>query len=449
MDQQAMTRRIGILSVIAIVVAACAPTAAPGPGKAEASPVAETRIYYGDSRTRPSQPELLKHLTRGKFYIPVQDDGFVAVVDPEHPGYLVKLIKITNTQPHHPWMPPGMRYMYINHQSEAKGDHNVMTVIDTFTDEVIAEIKTDFDDPFHCSSSPTKPDLMLCGDLNPKGGYVYYFDTVNHKFLSSIKTNGANARDVLITIDGKFAFAGHENPSKGNIDVIDIAEKKIVKTIACDRCGRMKLSGDGRWLVASSRPNDFSVIIDPEKQEIVKRIEFPKGSGPGNINFTKDNKLALIGLGAAGKLAMVDVPGGEIVATLDSGKATNTAYPHPYEPVAISTNDGTDDWYTIINTAERKVVERIEAGGKGTHNVGWSADGRFAVGSDRLGDTVTLFRWDAQAKKIVKVASVKVGFGTNGVLWTPYFCGVPFLTKENAPKVRNAAPTNAKGECPR
>ena len=437
--------RVGAIAVaIAVIATACGgPAASPQGGAAPAK-----RIYYADSRTWPSQPELLKALTHGKFYIPIQDDGLVAVVDPEKPPYVVKLIKIAAAQPHHPWTAPGMRLMYINHQSEGKGDHNIMTVIDTFTDTVIDEIKTDFDDPFHCSFSPVKADLFLCGDLNPKGGYVYYIDPIAHKYLSKVKTTGTMARDVIQTHDGKYAFIGHQGT--GNVDVLDIEAAKIVKTIPCDRCARLKMTPDGLTLLASSPPNDFTAIIDVAKQEITKKVTFPAKSGPGNINFADGGKEAMVGLGTSGKIALINVAAGTLDASLVSGKGTNTGYANPQgDPIAIVTNDGTDDHYTVIDPVKRTVLEQVESGGKATHNVQWSADGRFALGSDRLGDTVTIFSWDSKAGKLTKVASVKVGFGANGIQWVPYFCGAPFLTTENVTKVKNIAATNDAGDCPK
>ncbi|MBI3807741.1 MAG: hypothetical protein HY281_09575 [Nitrospirae bacterium] len=184
-----------------------------------------------------------------------------------------------------------------------------------------------------------------------------------------------------------------------------------------------------------------------QKQEIVKKLAFEAKASPGNINFALD-KVAMIGLGGAGKLALVDLQKMEVATIVTTGKSTNTAYAHPGgEPVAIATNDGTDDWYSVIDLTNMKLIENIQAGGKGTHNVQWSADGRFAVGSDRLGDTVTLFRWNPTTKKVEKIDNVKVGFGTNGVQWTPYFCGVPFLTTDNVKSVKNAPAANAKGDC--
>ncbi len=455
-------RSASLAGAMMLVVVACAPGGGTGTPQATAAqatqaaqvtqtatPAPAKRVYYVDARTWPSQPDLLKGpLPKGKFYIPVQDDGMVAVIDPEKPGYVVKLIKVNATQPHHPWVAPGMRYVFINHQSEGKGDHNVMTVIDSFTDEVVGEIKTDFDDPFHCSWSPVNADLLLCSDLNPKGGYVYFIDSAKRIQISKVKTSGTAARDVIQTQDGKLAFVGHQG--KGDVDVLDVGTQKIVKTIACDRCGRLKATPDGKWLFASSPPNDFTAIIDMSKQEIVKKIEFDAKSGPGNINFAGGGKVAMIGLGGAGKLALVDVEKQSINVILTTGKSTNTAYAHPLgEPIAIATNDSTDDWYTIVDPVAGKVLtQKMEAGGKGTHNVHWSADGRYAVGSDRLGDTVTIFRWDGAAKKLDKVASVKVGFGTNGVQWVPYFCGATEVTTANVSKLKNVAAKNSSGDCP-
>lgn len=184
---------------------------APPGASGQEGPKVLNKIFYADARTWPSQPDLLKHLSRNKFYVPVQDDGLVAVIDPEKRDHVVKLIKVNAAQPHHPWVTPGMRYVYINHQSEGKGDHNILTVIDSFTDEVVAEIKTDFDDPFHCAFHPFR-DLMLCADLNPRGGYVYFIDPVRHRYMFKVKTAGTAARDVILSQEGSSRSWGTRAP---------------------------------------------------------------------------------------------------------------------------------------------------------------------------------------------------------------------------------------------
>lgn len=83
------------------------------------------------------------------------------------------------------------------------------------------------------------------------------------------------------------------------------------------------MTPDGKYLFASTPPRDFTAIVDVARQEIVKRIEFARGMGPGNINFAKGGNVAMIGLGRCGKLAIAEdgsnVP---IVVSMD----------HPMEP---------------------------------------------------------------------------------------------------------------------
>jgi DNA-binding beta-propeller fold protein YncE len=423
---------LAIAGVVFLVGCAAMKTGT-GPTTWEGKPVLN-KIYYVDARTWPSQPDLLKHLTRGKFYIPVQDDQKVAVVDPDHPGYLVKLIDMPFAQPHHPWATPGMRYVYINYQAEGKGDHDAFSVIDTWTDTVVKTIRTGTNDPFHGAFSPVE-ELYVTGSLDPKQGEVFFIDPRSHEVIATIQTSGTQSRDALLTQDGRTLFVGHQgyDPKKndlGPIDVIDVASRQIAKTIACDGCGRMKMSPNGRWLLASSPPRGYTLIIDTATREVVKKIEM--GSRPGNINFTKDSRKAYVGMGGEGTLAVIDVEQRVLKTKLKAGKATNTAYPHPYAPVAIACNDGTDNWVTIVDTEKDVVIEHIETAGKGTHNATWSADGRYGLATNRLGDTVTIFRWEG-GKKVVKVADVKVGFGTNGVQWGPYFAGngVEHLTVHN------------------
>ena len=62
---------------------------------------------------------------------------------------------------------------------------------------------------------------------------------------------------------------------------------------------------------------------------------------------------------------------------------------------------------------------------------------------------MTIFAWSSTAKKLTKLASVKVGFGANGVQWVPYFCGAPSLTDQNVTKVKNIAAVGGSGDCPK
>src|SRR5690606_7862028 len=126
------------------------------------------------------------------------------------------------------------------------------------------------------------------------------------------------------------------------------------------------------------------VVIDTETLEEVKRIEMPEGSGAFNISFRPDDKYAYVGLSSAEQLGIINVETLELEKVLDSGTATNSTYAHPYAPIAITTNDGTDTHVTVIDTETNEVITTIETGGKGTHNGQWSPDGRWFLVTNRL-----------------------------------------------------------------
>jgi DNA-binding beta-propeller fold protein YncE len=348
-------------------------------------------------------------------------------------------------------MAPGMRYNVINFQSEGKGDHDAMAVLDTWTDEIVKYIQTGTNDPFHMAFSPTEP-LLVTADLDPKAGRVHLFDTERWEEIAVVETTGLRTRDITISHDGRYAFIGHQgyDPDKGvmgGVDVLDIAQRKIIKTFGEGRCRSGKMSNDGRIVLYSCDRADKILAIDVQNLELLKEIQLPKGSQPFNITFRPDDRYAYVGLKKAGKLGVIDMEKLELVKALDSGTDTNSTYVHPYAPLAVVTNDGTDTHVSILDIERNEIIDKIETGGKGTHNGQWSPDGRWFIVSNRLGDSVTLLRYNEETGKIEWVDDIVVGFGANGVHWAPYFCGVPYLTPGNVKQAKNLPAINEKGDC--
>lgn len=416
-----------------------------------AEPAVLDKIFYGDTWTWPFQTEALAHMSSGRFYVPVQDDNKIAIIDPDAPDYGLTFVETEFVQPHHPWMAPGMRYNWINFQSEGKGDHDVIAVQDTFTNEIIKYIHTGTNDPFHMAFSAVE-NLLVTADLDPTAGRVHLFDTEAMEQIAEIETNGTATRDIVLTHDGKYAFIGHQGyaPDAGDIgpvDVLDIANREIIHSFGEGRCRAGKMSNDGKLVLYSCDRTDEIVAIDTETLTEIKRIAAPEGSGPFNISFRADDKYAYVGLSGSEQIGIINIETLEIEKVLDSGTATNSTYFHPYAPVAIVTNDGTDTHVTVVDTENHEVITTIETGGKGTHNGIWTPDGRYFLVTNRLGDSVTLFAYDDEAGEVVWVDDITVGFAANGVHWAPYFCGVEELTNENVQSVTNQAPIDATGAC--
>lgn len=409
-----------------------------------------TPIYYADTWTWPYQPDALAHLSQGRFFVTVQDDGKIAVIDPDAEDYGLTLIETDFVQPHHPWIAPGMRYVFINFQSEGKGDHDAYARLDTFTNE-IEYANTGINDPFHGAFSPTE-NVLLTADIDTAAGHVYLWDTMTFELLATVETTGLRTRDITFSHDGSHAFIGHQgydpdNGVVGAVDVLDMETQEIVASLGEGRCRSGKMSNDGSLVFYSCDRADRIAVIDVETLELVKYIETGEGSGPFNISFRADDAYAYVGLKKAGQLGVIDVEALELVATLDSGTDTNSTYFHPTAPLAIVTNDGTDAHVSVLNTETNTIDYTIDTG-KGTHNGQWSADGRWFIVSNRLDQSVTLLSYDEETGMVEWYDDIIVGFGTNGVHWAPYFCGVDYLTDANVADVQNSAPVDADGTCP-
>ena len=438
-----------------LLLSACGGGPAPTEEATRTEPAAEPaaaatldKIFYADTWTWPFQPGQLAHMTRGKYYVPVQDEDKIAVIDPDAPDD-IKFVDTEFVQPHHTWLAPGMRYGYVNFQSEGKGDHDAYGILDTQTDQVTYG-QTGTNDPFHGAFSPTE-NVYVTGDLDTKAGRVHLIDTTTHEVVATIETTGTRTRDVNVSGDGRYAFVGHQgyDPEAGDVgpvDVIDLAERKVVKSLGAGRCRSGKMSNDRSLVLYSCDRANTIIAIDVANLEIKKEIELPEDSGPFNISFRGDDKYAYVGLKKSGKLGIVDIESLELVKAIDSGKDTNSTYIHPNGKLAVTTNDGTDAHVSIVDVENNEIIDTIETAGKGTHNGQWSPDGRWFLITNRLGESTTLLAYDEAANKISWKEDIRVGFGANGVMWAPYFCGVDELTPGNVQSATNA-PANEDGSC--
>jgi|GEM_PF-1248746 len=409
------------------------------------------KVFYGDTWTWPYEPDMLANMSRGRFFVPVQDEDKIVMIDPDAEGYGLEYVSTDFVQPHHPWMAPGMRYDVINFQSEGKGDHDAMAIQDTQTGEIIKYIHTGNNDPFHMAFSPTE-NILVTADLDTAAGRVHIFDTETWEEIGQVETTGLRTRDITITHDGKYAFIGHNEfkPDEGvmgAVDVLDIHNQEIVGSFGEGRCRSGKMTNAGDLVFYSCDKADQVVVIDTATLQEVKRIEAPAGSGPFNISFRPDDKYAYVGLSGSDQLGIIDVEQLEFVKELDSGTKTNSTYIHPYAPLAVTTNDGSDTHVSIVDTENNEIIDKIEVGSKSSHNAQWSPDGRWMIVTNRGGDTVTLLTYNDETGKIEWVDDIVVGFGANGVHWAPYFCGVEELTPENVASVENLPSIDGNGTC--
>lgn len=162
---------------------------------------------------------------------------------------------------------------------------------------------------------PVKVGQKFCGAIKgPDGniyfedmadGHVYVFDAVKMKTVDKMPV-GKAVCGIQWTKNNKKAYI--TDMPTGTVYVYDWTTKKKVKEITSPEMTfihQARMTPDGKELWVSA-PNEFDpglkpathrsqiIIIDTDKDEIVKRVTLPKGLSPHDFAFTADGKYAFL-----------------------------------------------------------------------------------------------------------------------------------------------------------
>jgi YVTN family beta-propeller protein len=126
---------------------------------------------------------------------------------------------------------------------------------------------------------------------------------------------GRGSEGFDVSPDGKEAWVA--NAQDGTVSVIDIAQKKVVATLAAKVPGanRLKFTLDGKLALVSAGPN--LVILDTANRVEMKRLVL--GHGSAGIQMQPDGTRAYVACGPDGFVAVVDLKSLEVVGRIDVG----------------------------------------------------------------------------------------------------------------------------------
>ncbi|MBM3756609.1 MAG: hypothetical protein FJW38_21800 [Acidobacteria bacterium] len=152
-----------------------------------------------------------------KAYVSNTNSGAVAVIEIETGK--MKLIE-TGKYPQGGVLAPDGKTIYLTNAQSDK-----ISLIDTAKDKVVGEIKTSTY-PNRVAITPDGKTLVY--SLGEKGEGVGFADAKSKKELARIPLGG-QPLSLTMSKDGKFAFSGVQ--AQGKIHVIDVAQRKIIRTI--------------------------------------------------------------------------------------------------------------------------------------------------------------------------------------------------------------------------
>jgi YVTN family beta-propeller protein len=127
--------------------------------------------------------------------------------------------------------------------------------------------------------------------------------------------NGDEGFDV--TPDGRELWTA--NSQDGTISIINIADKKVVQTLAASVRGanRLKFTPDGKLAFVSTLAGPDVVVLDVSARREVKRI--PVGHGAAGIQMQPDGSRAFVACTPDNYVAVIDRKSLAVIANIDAG----------------------------------------------------------------------------------------------------------------------------------
>jgi len=275
----------------------------------------------------------------------------VAVID-DSTDQVITRIPVGNGPVRITMSPDGLKAYVSN------GQAGTVSVLDTVALTTTATIQLDPKSrPQESAVTPDGGRLFVVHQLSPT---ISVIDTASKLVITDVFIGGHQAKDILFTLDGRFAYVA--NYSQGAVNVIDAATYQVttIPTGAGPRRLAISPTGD-RLFVANNFDNSVSAIdtgtqqviatipvgrkpraiavtpsgdaiyvtnvqdatvsiIDSGTLTVIKTISVP--TKPWNVIFTNDGTMAFVSSSVAGEVSVIDTATREVIATLETGSGS-------------------------------------------------------------------------------------------------------------------------------
>jgi DNA-binding beta-propeller fold protein YncE len=211
-------------------------------------------------------------------------------------------------------------------------------------------------------------------------------DPVLGKQIATVQQSGVTGHEVIASPDGKTAYVpiygdsgvGKPGTDGQTLDVIDIASRRVVKTIDFGKAQRPHcphFGGDGKLYVSTEITNSISVI-DPATHEIVRTIAT---GHPESHMFalTRDGKRAYTSNVHPGTVSAIDLVSGKTEATIPIS-AYSQRIALSVDDKRAFTADQTQPRLAVIDTGTNKIEQWVALPGA-AYGTAPTPDGRFLV----------------------------------------------------------------------
>jgi YVTN family beta-propeller protein len=185
-------------------------------------------------------------------------------------------------------------------------------------------------------------------------------------------------------------------------------------SVPCKGVDHMDFTADGRYLLASCEFAGRLIVVDVQRERLVRTIDLPSGGGmPQDVKLSPDGRLFYVADMVAGGLWEVSARTFRVVGFLRTGRGVHGLYPSRDARYLYATNRG-EGSISVISFRTHKQVAKWWIGGSPDMG-GVSADGRTLWLSGRYNGVV--YAVDTRTGKLR--ATIPVGVGPHGLCVWP------------------------------
>jgi len=265
--------------------------------------------------------------------------------------------------------------------------HDIVSVIDLNANKVIGIIPASKGADYIAFSPNGERGYITCFNA----GELVVFDKKTNKHIATVKA-GSNPDAALVTQDNKFVLVSHE--SSDGLWFLNAETNEFVKKLD-EGTGFPVSYQNGKLVYEAQIFVPYVYVIDPVKQEIIKRIQV--GGRPMGLVFSPDYKYAYIPNYDLNEVEKLDVGADSVVKRISSVKNPRGIDVTPDGKFAYVTNVS-DSKVTVIDLA----TDEISATINGFYMPTWvdiSPDGKYAYVTNQGNASVAVI--DIQTNKII------------------------------------------------
>lgn len=271
-----------------------------------------------------------------KSYVGNFKDNTVSVIDTGSGAVLGTLP--VSAGPHGMAITRNGRTVYVSGDASSSVD-----VIDTATDKVVKTIpvgKT----PNGIALTPDDRLLLVTVYGEDRLAFI---DTATQSVIAT--TDVPKPHTVAISPDGRFAYVSEQEPGHFGLALIDMATRRITRTVPLDKTPRDGEFGyDGKMFYFTQAGVSSVQVMDPASGKVVGQI--PTGVSPHFVGYPRKAAFGIVVVQGPGELLLFDPATNAPVRSVSVGKQPHWATTSADGKTAYVTNEGSND-FTIVDLA--------------------------------------------------------------------------------------------------